>query len=175
MGKSQKRVNDIAAVLLRLRVQHGENSRGLGIEPDTRMGANSWTCTRSCADPIEEWTCPQCLREYNGYGRTVVAPCWVCRDIRAIDSIGIAEQGDCYRAAVMSYSEQMAFDERDERDRLARLDDHYRPVFAELDSRRRAMRRIGATDKQLRDLSGSRRAAINEYRILGGTTLTRKT
>jgi hypothetical protein len=95
----------IATVNSRLRIQHGESTGRISVEPDTRIGYGRWVATRFCSDPIEEWTCPLCMKEYNGYGRTVVSPCWTCRDKRPLEFFGSLWQEDEIEPAYVDSSD----------------------------------------------------------------------
>ena len=139
--------------MLRLRLQHGAE-RPLDVDTDSRKGYKSKTATQFCSDPIEEWTCPQCMREYNGYGRSVVYPCWVCRDKRSLSSFGLAWQWNSSSPPLSrSFSEQEVFEDWDHGLRCEK-------------SAARLADQLKETDKKLRTLRSSGGASVAQIEIL---------
>ena len=139
------RLVKIEEVMLRLRLQHGPNvQKPLNVDTDSKKGYKSRTATQFCSDPIEEWTCPQCMKEYNGYGRSVVYPCWVCRDKRSLSSFGLMRQENLSAPRFSrSFSEQEVFEDWDYKLRQKESADRLVGQLKETDKKLKALRRSG--------------------------------
>ena len=167
MPKHARRRVKIEKVMLRLRLQHGASTeQPLNVDTDVRKGHKSWTTTQFCSDPIEEWTCPLCMKEYNGYGLTVVVPCWVCRDKKPIEAFGSLWQEDLPEPQWSpSFVEQEAFedyfDKRRQKESTAWLARQLRESDRALGELRK---RGGASIKQVENLYAKRKKILDDHR-----------
>lgn len=167
MDESEKdaRAAKIAEVIRRLQLLHGRNTTGLNIEPDKRIGTNRWSCTRFCSDPIEEWTCPLCMKEYNGYGGTVVVPCWTCRDVRSIESFGDLHQENMPEPMwSRTATEQELFDAICNQDRKRSLDARLAGELAKVDGEFYELRASGgASIRAIKSIKKRRQRILDNY------------